>query len=99
MRNTTTVDLELRDDTNPVCLRPYPVPRVHKSMFIKEVEILVSLRVFEHANDSEWGAPYFSQPKAKTNWVSFLSYLWNLNRKLKRNPYPIPKIYEMLLTL
>ena len=27
--NTTPVDLELRGDSKPVCLRPYPVPRVH----------------------------------------------------------------------
>ena len=69
--NTTSVDLELRDDTMTVCSRPYPVPRVHKAMFRREIEILVKLGVLEEANESKWGAPFFVQPKAKTNRVIF----------------------------
>ena len=41
MRKTAPTDLELKDDATPVCLRPYPVPRVHKAMFIKEEKRLV----------------------------------------------------------
>ena len=33
--NTSLVDLELKDDENPVYLRPYSVPRVHAAMFRK----------------------------------------------------------------
>ena len=33
--NTTPVDLELRDDPKPVCLRLCPLPRVHKAMLRK----------------------------------------------------------------
>ena len=57
------VDLELKDDGTPVCLRPYPVPRVHETMFKKEVKILVKLGVLEEANDSKWGAHSYAQPK------------------------------------
>ena len=71
--NTTLVDLESRYDAKPLCLRNDPVTRVHKVMFRKEVEIIVSLGVFEEENDSDWGAPSFAQPKAKTNRVIFLS--------------------------
>ena len=35
MWNTTQVDLELKDNANPVCLQPYPVTRVPKAMFKK----------------------------------------------------------------
>ena len=63
---TSPVDLKLKDDVTPVCLRPYPVPRVYKAMFRKEVERLVKLGVIVGANESEWGAPSFSQPKPKT---------------------------------
>ena len=66
-------------------------------MFKKEVEILVSLVVIKEVNDSKWGAPYFAQLKTKTNRVKFLSAFRNSNRKLKRNPYPMPKIREILL--
>ena len=40
--NTTPIDLELMDDAKPLYSRPYPVPRLHKAMFRKEVEIFIS---------------------------------------------------------
>ena len=49
---TTTVDLELKDDAKPVCLRPYPVPKAHETMFKKEVERIFNLGLFEESNDS-----------------------------------------------
>ena len=95
--NTTTVYLELRDGAKPLCSRPYPVPRVHKAMFKKEHERIVSLWVLEHANDSKWVGPYLTQPKVKKNRVHLLIDFWNLNRQLKRKPYPMTKISDMLL--
>ena len=97
--NTNQVYLELRENTKPVLLRPYPIPRLHKAMFIKEVEILVILGVLEEANECEWGAPLFAYTKAKTNCVRFLSDFRNLNRQLKRKPYPMTKIREMILNI
>ena len=63
-----------------------------------EVERLVLLEVLEVADDSEWGSPSFAQPKSKSNLV-FLSDFSNLNKQLKRKPYPMPKINEILLKL
>ena len=77
------LDLELKDDATSVCLRPYPVPMVHETMFRKEVERLVKIGVPEESNESEWAAPSFAQPKGKTNRVRFLSDFRNLNRQLK----------------
>ena len=65
----------------------------------KEVEGIVNLGVFEEENDSEWGAPSFAQPKAKTNRVKFLSDFRNLNRQLRHKPYTMPKIHEIILNL
>ena len=31
--NTTPVELELKDNAKPMCSRPYPVPKLHKTMF------------------------------------------------------------------
>ena len=95
--NTTSVYLELKDYSKTVCLRPYPLPRLHKAMFKKWIKILVSLGVLEEANDSKWGSLYFAQPKVKTNCVRFLSDFWNLNMQLKCKPYPISTIREMIL--
>ena len=94
--NITPINLELKEKANPVCSRPYPVTKVHKSLFIKEVKRLTIFGVLKEANDSEWGAPYFAQTKGKTNRVIFLSDFRSLNRQLKRMPYPMPKIREML---
>ena len=55
--------------------------------------------MLEEANYSEWGSPSFAQPKAKTNRVRFVRDFHNLNRQLKRKPYPMPKIREMILKL
>ena len=84
--NTTLVEFQLNDNSRPVCSQPYPIPRVHGLIKKKEVERLVRLGVIEEANESEWGAPSFAQPKAKTNRVIFLSDFQNLNRQLKSNP-------------
>ena len=48
---------------------------------------------------SEWEAPYFAQTKPKSNRVRFISDFRNLNKKLKRKPYAMPKINEMVLKL
>ena len=53
----------------PVCLRHYPVPKVHGYMFEKEVERLISLGILEIVNDSKWGAQYFAEPKPRINRV------------------------------
>ena len=66
-------------------------------MFKKEVEGLVLLGVLEIENYSELGAPSFAQPKPKSNRVKFLSDFRNPNKQLKKKPYPMLKINEMLL--
>ena len=68
-------------------------------MFQKEVERLVLLGVLEVANDSEWGAPSFTQHIPKSNQVRFLSKFRNLNKYSRQKPCPMPKINEMLFTL
>ena len=78
--DTTLVELEVKDDLKPVFSQPYPVPKVLEGMFRKKVKIIISLGVLEEENYFKWGAPLFSQPKAKTNRVRFLSGFQNLNR-------------------
>ena len=55
------------------------------------------VRGSEKPNECEWESPYFAQPKPKTNLGQFLSDFRNLNRQIKRKPYMMPKIIEMLL--
>ena len=60
------LDSQLKYDAKPICSITYPVPKVHKEIFQNEVERLVPLIVLEIANNSEWGAPSFAQPKPKS---------------------------------
>ena len=96
---TDPVDFKLKEDVKPICSRPYPVPKVQKKIFKKDVERLIQLGVLEVAHDSEWGAPSFAWHKSKSNQVRFLSDFRNMNKQLKRKPYPMPKINEMLFKL
>jgi hypothetical protein len=44
------------------------------------------------------GCTYLIIPK-KDGTVRFISDFWELNKRIKRNPYPIPQIQDMLLNL
>ena len=52
-------------------------------MFKKEVESLVQIGVLELANYSEWGAPYFAQPKLNSNKIHLTIDFININKQLK----------------
>ena len=95
-RKTDPVDFKLKEDVKPILSRPYPVSKLHDEIPKKEVERLVLMEVLEAANDSERGSPSFAKPNSTTNRVHFLSDFRNLNKQLKRKPYPITKSNEML---
>lgn len=96
--DSAPVSLELLPNAKPFHCRAYPVPQVHEAAFRREVERLVLIGVLEEANDSEWGAPTFIIPK-KDGRIRFISDFRKLNQYLKRKPFPIPKIQDMLLKL
>ena len=49
-------------------------------------------------NDSKWAAPTFIIPK-KNGTVRFICDSRESNKRIKRKPFPIPKIQDMLLKL
>ena len=63
---TYRVDFQLKENVKPICSRPYPVPKVHKEIFKRDMECFL-LGLLKNSNDSEWGAPYLLQTKPKTN--------------------------------
>jgi hypothetical protein len=71
------------------------VPKVHKDTIIKEVERLCQLGVLERKPASEWALPSFMIPK-KDKTVCFLSDFWEVNKRLVRKPFLIPKISTVL---
>ena len=50
---TQPVDFKLKEDANPIRSITYPVPKVNKEIFKKDIDCLVLLGVPELANDSE----------------------------------------------
>jgi hypothetical protein len=62
---------------------------------MKEVERLCELEVLDRQPASEWALPSFIIPK-KDKTVCFLSDFWELDKRLIRTPFPIPKISTVL---
>ncbi len=71
------------------------MPKSTKTPSEKEVERLCQLGVLERLPASEWALPSFILPK-KDNTVCFLSDFWEVNKRLVRKPFPIPKISTVL---
>ena len=93
--------IEIKKGEEPVNLRPYPIPVKRKVVFLKDINRLIDIGVLcreEVHNTSEWASPSFIIPK-KDELVRFLSDFRNLNAKIVRKPYPIPKILELMQTL
>ena len=57
--NTTPVNIELQHNSKPINSRWYPVPRINKLTFKKELMRLVKIGVLESVQESEWGMPVF----------------------------------------
>ena len=95
---TSPVEFELVDGAQPHSQRHYPVPHLYKETFKKELDRLEKLGVLERVQQSEWGSPTFIVPK-KDNKVRFVSDFRRLNQKIKRKPYPLPRISDTLQQL
>ncbi len=65
---------------------------------MKEIKRLIELGVLEWQPLSEWAAPSFIQPK-KNGTVRFLSGFRELDKRLVRKPFPLPKIKTILQEL
>jgi hypothetical protein len=59
---------------------------------------LVDIGVLTPVQQSEWGTPVFIIPK-KDGTVRFITDYRKVNRMIKRKPYPIPRIADMLQQL
>ncbi len=92
---TKPVSFQLKEGMSPYHGRAFPVPKTHKDTHIKEVERLVKLGVLEWQSALEWASPSFIIPK-KNRTVRFLSNFWEVNKRLIRKPFPIPKISTVL---
>jgi len=93
--NTEPVSFDLKEGAKPYHGRAFPVPKFHKETLIKELNRLCDLGVLEWQPASEWASPSFIVPK-KDQTVRFLSDFREVNKRIIRKPYPIPKISTVL---
>ena len=90
------VEIELKDDAKPYHARAFPIPHIYEQTFKKDLDRLVAAGVLRKINHSEWAAPTFIIPK-KDGRVRFVTDFRKLNKQIKRKPYPLPHIKDMLL--
>jgi hypothetical protein len=75
-----------------------PCTAVVGSDYKKDVKKLIDIDVFNRSLDSEWAAPTFIQVK-KTTDVRILTYFMTLNAQIKRKPFPLSNIIDVLRKL
>jgi hypothetical protein len=95
---TKPISFQLKEGVSLYHGQAFPVPKIHKDTLIKEVERLVKLGVLEQQPASEWASPLFIIPK-KNRTVCYHSNFWEVNQRLIRKPFPIPKISTVLQEL
>ena len=93
---TEPIDLEIKDpNAKPYHARAYPVPQSQELKLKQEIDRLVGYGVLRKINRSEWAAPMFTVTKPDTTLRS-IADLRELNKRIRRKPFPIPKIQELL---
>ena len=94
----TPYNVELKPDASPYHARPFPIPKSLEATVKIEIDRLIQAGVLKKINRSEWAAPTFVIPK-KDGTVRFISEFRELNKRIKRKPFPIPRIQDLLLKL
>jgi len=89
------VSLELKQEAKPFAARPYSVPKSMEHIAKQEIAELVRIGVLEKNVKTEWASPSFFRPK-KDGGVRFVTDLRRLNANLKRHPYPLPIIEDVI---
>ena len=90
--------IKFKPDAEPYHGKPFPVPCIHELTLKQELDRIEYLKVIKKVNRSQWCAPTFLIPK-KYSTVRFISDFRNMNKRILRQPYPIPKIQDLLLRL
>ena len=91
-------DIKLKPDAELYHGKPLFVPHIHELTFNQELDRLEAVKVIKKVNRSQWGAPAFLIPN-KDITVRFISDFRKLDKRILRQPYPVPKIQCLLLRL
>ena len=89
--NTDPVNLELKPDSKLFNFKYYPLLRINKKTFFKEIKRLVKIGVLTLVQKSQYGTPVFIIPK-KQGTVMFITNYCMLKHNFVRKPYPLARI-------
>ena len=93
------VTVELTKDAVPFhCGRPIRIPHIHFETLKKEAQRLVDigvLKVVDGTKAGPWCAPSFIVPK-KDGRVRFITDYCELNKSIRRKPWPMPHITDLI---
>ena len=96
---TDPIQLELKEpNVKPYHAKPYPVPHSQEKRLKEEIKRLCQYGVLRKINNSEWACPMFTISKPDGSLRS-LADLREVNKVIKRKPFPLPKITDMLQKL
>ena len=93
------VTVELTKDAVPFhCGRPIRIPHIHFETLKKEAQRLVDIGVLKVVGGTKagpWCAPSFIVPK-KDGRVHFITDYRELNKSIRRKPWPMPHITDLI---
>ena len=94
--NGSEVEFQLKPNAVPYCARPYRIPHAHIELMKRAIKEMERNGVIEeYSGNSEWAAPTFGVPK-KNKGIRIVSDFRKLNEMLKRSPWPMPTIMDMM---
>ena len=82
--------IELLEGAKSYRTKLFLIPKIQESTIKIEVNRLIIMGVIKRENSSKWAAPTYIIPK-KNGTVRFISDFRDMNKWMKRNPFPIKK--------
>ncbi len=92
--NLPPVSIQLKEGAKPFGGRPYPIPKVHTAILMKEIDQLL-IGVMKWQQYLQWASPSFIILK-KDLTMRTISDFRELNKRIVRKPYQISKISTIL---
>ncbi|KAG6611434.1 Pol Polyprotein [Phytophthora cinnamomi] len=91
-------ELALAPDFKPAHAKPYPIARSQEQKAKDKIQQLINDDVLEQIYDSEMASPAFFLSKPDGSLCLLVDFRW-LNKYLRRSPYYVPRIREILMRL
>ena len=90
------IELDIPPNAQPIRKRPCPMSYRQNRAFKKEMKEMINDGVLRRKHGgSEWSSPAFVVPK-KDKRIRIVSDFREVNKLIKRKPYPMPRIHKIV---